>query len=162
MDWTKELNYLNAEQSYWKFHDFNEKTCDKNIPRVREKVKNRPDTWRTRAVKDAMREKHLSWYRLKKGESKTKYRSSCKNLKNIIRKERKDFKKGIAAKFKKEPKLVYACVRSKLAVIDSVKMLKNDEGNLITNKVEAKLSKSNDVEELLLDFLKLLLLFHII
>ena len=136
VDQTKELNDLNAKQSYSKFHNFYEKTSEKNIPKVREKVKKSSEIWMTREVKDAVREKHQSQYRLKKGEGRTNHRRSCKNFNHIITKARNQFENSIAAKSKKEPKLVNAYVRRKLVAKDSVKMLKNDEADLITNKVD--------------------------
>ena len=78
VNWTKELNDFNAEQSNSKFHDFYNKTCEKNIPKVRERVKKSSEIWMTREVKDAVREKHQSWYRLKMGESRSNYHRSCK------------------------------------------------------------------------------------
>ena len=74
-------------------------------------------------------------FRLKKRESKTEYRRVCKDLKKIVKKARNEFEKSIAAE-SKESKLVHAYVRSKLTVKDSVKALKNDEGDLTTNKEE--------------------------
>ena len=44
-----------------------------------------------REVKDAVREKHQSWYRLKKGKSRSNYLRSYKKLKNIIKKARNVF-----------------------------------------------------------------------
>ena len=87
----------------------------------------------TREVKDAVREKHISWYGLKKGESKT---NDSRNCKKIIKRARNEFEKSIAPKLKREPKLVHAYVRSKLTVKDSVGALKNDERNMITIKEE--------------------------
>ena len=67
VDWEKEFTGLNTEQSYSKFHEFYERTCTKNIPKVRELYKKSSEKWVNREVKDAVREKHLSWYILKKG-----------------------------------------------------------------------------------------------
>ena len=39
LDWKKELNGLNAEVSYLKFHDFYLKTCGNNVPKLKERVK---------------------------------------------------------------------------------------------------------------------------
>ena len=46
VDWTNRLNDLNAEQSYSKFHNFYEKKCEKNIPKVRERVKKSSEIWK--------------------------------------------------------------------------------------------------------------------
>ena len=83
-----------------------------------------------------MQEKHRSWYKHKKGESKTEYRRVCKDLKKTVKKARNEFEKSIAVQSKKEPKLVHAYVRSKLTVKGSVKASKNDDGYLTTNKEE--------------------------
>ena len=70
----------------------------------------------TREDKDEVREKHQSWYRLKKGESISNYPISCKNLRNLIKKARNYFENGIAAKSTKEPKLVPASVRKRIGL----------------------------------------------
>ena len=69
----------------------------------------------TREIKDSVPEKNISWYGLKKSESKTNYRRNCKNLKKINKRARNDFKKSIAA-IEKEPKLFHAYIRSKLSL----------------------------------------------
>jgi hypothetical protein len=136
MDWTNKLKGLNAQQSYSKLHDIYERTCTQNIPKVREGVKKKSERWVNREVKDAVKLKHRSWYQLKKGESKTEYRRVCKDLKKTVKKARNEFEKSIAVQSKKEPKLVHAYVRSKMTVKDSVNALKNDDGDLTTNKEE--------------------------
>ena len=90
----------------------------------------------TREVKEAVKRKHETWYRLKKKESKGEYRRVCKELKKLIFKAKNNFEKSLAAKSKKEPKLVHAYVRSKLIVKDSVRALRDEMGDLVIDKGE--------------------------
>ena len=62
----------------------------------------------TREVKEAVRRKHKTWYRLKKNDSKKEYRRVCKKLNKLIFKTKNNFEKNLSAKSKKEPKLVHA------------------------------------------------------
>ena len=49
------------------------------MPQVKERVKESSEIRITRAVKDAVREKHQLRYRLKRDENRKNYRRSCKN-----------------------------------------------------------------------------------
>ena len=103
VDWSKELRSLNVDISYKKFYEFCQSTCLKNIPMSSPNSKRKTEPWMIREVKEAVRGKHDTWYRLKKNDSKKEHRRVCKKLKKFIFKAKNNFEKNLAAKSKKDP-----------------------------------------------------------
>jgi hypothetical protein len=91
----------------------------------------------TDEIRFEIKEKHKTWYRMKaSNKSKIRLENSerCRYLKQKIREAVFKFESNLVQKAEKDPKLVYAYVRSKQNVKEQIRAVLSINNELVTDK----------------------------
>ena len=65
---------------------------------------------------------------------KEEYKSTCKKVKELVRRTRFEFEKILISESKSNPKLVYSYIKSERKTKERIRSLINDECEIIVNK----------------------------
>ena len=131
--WNKELSRLEVDDCYLKFLNSYSSLCESLIPEKRLK-KSFGEQWMTYETRKSIKSKHQAWYRLKsckkdlKSEIKKNYKLTCSEFKKVLTGAKLKYENTLAGKAKKDPKLVYEYIRSKMGVKDQIRAMRKKMG----------------------------------
>ena len=136
--WEKLLLNRNLDTFNDHFVEIYHEMCNKFIPP--RKNNNRQVPWMNSELKSLINEKHRLWYRYKSSRSAEHLHEEYRRFSAKVRKEIKlsvtRYESKLAAKSKRDPKVVYAYAKSMNSVKDHIRALVDKDGLLVTNRVQ--------------------------
>ena len=139
-DWDTILSDLSCEECEVKFLSIYNEGLAKFVPKLKcsNNVQTKPK-WLNHESVMWINKKKMAWSRYRKRRTTFRYEAYCRVrniVTNIIREVKRNYEKSIAKEAKKNPKAVYAYMRSKTKIKEEVLRLKNDDGTYTNDDME--------------------------
>jgi hypothetical protein len=138
IEWENVFEGKGVNECYNIFLSIYEGASNKFIPVFKE-MSRKEAKWMTPDIKDQIKLKHATWYRKKaksSPETTKEYNGISRLLKLNIEKAKEEYEVNLSQMAKSDPKAIYSYVRSKQAVKENVRALKDKNGELVTERCQ--------------------------
>ena len=132
INWEELFKDKNINEGYNLFLAEYERICDKHIPKKKPRKSVSDEVWMTKDLKYKVTLKKRSWHKMRNETDRKAFRKNSKALKQDITNAKKDYEKDLSRRAKKDPKLIYSYMRSKMEVKEQIRVLKRADGSLET------------------------------
>ena len=143
--WNIELKGLDVNQMYKKLIEYYQKAIDRFTPKFMQSnskiIKKVYPKWFTTDLKNDIRLKYTLWHKLRVASVTNKtsinmvYKVVCKRIKNKMKKALFKYESELALEAKRNPKILYSYINQQKSIKDSIRVLKNSIGEVITDRI---------------------------
>ena len=139
INWESIFSNLNIDECYETFLKIYNEGCRRFIPtKIFKKDKFTNSAWMTRDLKHLIKEKKVAWCKCRNSGSKNTifaetYKSLNKQVKLRVKEAVKGFERSLANDAKKNPKRIYAYINGKTKIKESIRALRDNDDNIITD-----------------------------
>jgi hypothetical protein len=134
--WINLLSNLNTNDIYEKFRSIYSEGLKLHVPMIKKTQSFYRDPWITKEVIAAIKTKNKLYYRSKDPGWRldvNRYNNCCKDVKKSHLCAFIQYEKMLASKSKSDPKLIYQYINKKQKVNNSIRSIKNDDGDITTD-----------------------------